>query len=790
MKTYKISLSNTNNAFPAIALDKKNRIWVAWSSCKRRADDIYARFIENDALSNLFKVSDESGINFKPTMATDVNGRLWICWASRREGNWSIYGRYTDGIEWSNEIKITSSITSDSMPILAADNDGKLWLAYESFSNGRQNICVKVYDGKKWLPSIQVSDKGIFPEYNYRPSICVDPYNRVFIAWDAYRSGRYTILMRFYDGKSWSEIIEVPGDNGLNRYHPHLAADRFGNIWISYVEQGEMPDYEVFSERRIREMGPKSKIYLICWTNMGWCQTLGDLPQGMISKHGHFPFTIIDRHDRPWIFWQQLPTHMDWFFVSRFYQGKWWSDIMRYEYIEFPDRDFETHGMDFRGNAVLDSEGNIWLVHEEGPPFDDRHIYVRRIEDTQKEPISFLPHLVRLEFRSPSNIQKAERWWGKFTIKVRDEVYIICKGNLHVQTLLSDGHSGTPDQFYTLGKEFYGWDFAAITDHCDSYKWIQSEFADIQRIASIFNYPGTFVGISGYEWTQGDFAEEIGRTRQGHRCILYETDDQPFFSPADRSARDIFELSEALKRTSGLMFAHHLTRIHSGGTDFSYYIPEVEPVIEICSEWGIFEYLGNPGKIMAHGGKEVTGCSVQDALVMGLKLGFIAGSDSHDFCHLPNIGLTFALVKELSRKEIFAALRNRRTYASTGQEIFINFQLNDHIMGEEIKINGKEENKPRKVYCEVMAPDKIARIDIIRNNEVVYSQKIGNNHVIFDWIDYENLSKIAFTSRYSPQPTVFYYVRVQQEGALGRFPKIAWASPIWITLTSSPSLRY
>ena len=121
-------------------------------------------------------------------------------------------------------------------------------------------------------------------------------------------------------------------------------------------------------------------------------------------------------------------------------------------------------------------------------------------------------------------------------------------GIIHVQTLMSDGHSGIPDQFYTMGKEAYGWDFAAVTDHYDSYKWIQSEFAYNQYVASIFNNPPDFIGISGYEWTRGDFAEEIGVPRQGHKCILYETDDQPFFSPADKSARSVIELSEALKK--------------------------------------------------------------------------------------------------------------------------------------------------------------------------------------------------------------------------------------------------
>lgn len=46
-----------------------------------------------------------------------------------------------------------------------------------------------------------MSDKGTFPEYNYRPAIAINSFNRVFIVWDSYRDGRYTVLMRFYDGK-------------------------------------------------------------------------------------------------------------------------------------------------------------------------------------------------------------------------------------------------------------------------------------------------------------------------------------------------------------------------------------------------------------------------------------------------------------------------------------------------------------------------------------------------------------------------------------------------------------
>jgi len=773
LKICKVSLPETNNAFPTIESDNEGRIWIAWASCKDRMDDIYARFLKDGKISDAFKISTESGINFKPAIATDSQNRTWICWASRRRGIWGICARYVLGLEWSREMCITQPEMSASMPVITSDKDGRLWLAYEAFSNGAQHISVKTFNGKDWSQDKQISDGGKMPEYNYRPAITVDASNRVVVVWDAYRDGRYTILMRVYDGK-WTDIIEAPGDNGLSRYFPHVAADRFGNVWISYTEQGE-----IAIEPTKTDMGPRSKVYLICWTNGEWRQTLpaDDLSPGMISRTGHFTFVIVDLHDRPWIFWQQLPRHHNWFFLSRIYQGERWSEPVEYRYaIDFKNRDFQTYGMDFRGSATLDSEGNIWLVNEGKPAFDNNHIYVRCIENNFEEPISFPPHLVEPKFESVGKPARAVRLWKKYVIRVGNEEYSVFRGNIHVQTLISDGHSGTPDQFYTTAKEYYGWDLAAVTDHCDSIKWIQSEFAYSQRIATLFNNPPDFVGISGYEWTQGDYSEEIGMGRQGHRCILFETDDQPYYSPVDRSAKNIVQLSEALKKTNGLMSAHHLTRVHSGGTDFSYLDPAVEPNVEICSEWGIFEYLGNPGRI---GPREVTSCSVQDALAMGHKLGMIAGSDSHDFCHLVNVGLTFMLLRKLTRGEIFEALRKRRVYASVGQEVFINFQVNGHIMGEEVKVK-KGEVGPRKVHCEVEGPDKIIKVDVIRDNKLVYSKEAHNHRVGFDWIDEEDFSKIAFTARFAPQPTAYYYIRVHQEGMHGRLPKMAWSSPIWL----------
>jgi len=68
--------------------------------------------------------------------------------------------------------------------------------------------------------------------------------------------------------EKWYEVMEIPGDHGLNRYHPHIATDKFGNLWITYTEKGEILDEEM--QEKLTKMRSKSKIHLVCWTNESW----------------------------------------------------------------------------------------------------------------------------------------------------------------------------------------------------------------------------------------------------------------------------------------------------------------------------------------------------------------------------------------------------------------------------------------------------------------------------------------------------------------------------------------
>ena len=160
----------------------------------------------------------------------------------------------------------------------------------------------------------------------------------------------------------------------------------------------------------------------------------------------------------------------------------------------------------------------------------------------------------------------------------------------------------------------------------------------------------------------------------------------------------------------------------------------------------------------------------------GYKLGFTGGGEFHDghvgftahdgirhgdlpfstFFRLRyRCGLTGAVMDALDRKSLIRALRERHTYATTGERILMDFSGNETPMGGTVS-SGRVHLK-----MEVHACGTIAEIAVIKNGSVAYSR----NNVGLDFIaEYEDM---ALTGD-------FYYLRVTQEDG-----NRAWSSPIW-----------
>jgi hypothetical protein len=222
-----------------------------------------------------------------------------------------------------------------------------------------------------------------------------------------------------------------------------------------------------------------------------------------------------------------------------------------------------------------------------------------------------------------------------------------------------------------------------------------------------------------------------------------------------------------------------------GPQDFSTSDPRFERLVEVCQCRGSME-VEEVGGAVSLGD---LGSSIQSALALGLRLGFVGGTDNHRAQpgskrsnlgglvadEIINGGYTAVFAPELTREAIFDALWDRRCYATTSRRILLDVAMDEHPMGSDLSA---EDAAPfadeRSISIRAIAHGEIDRIEIVRNNETVGSVEVGGERETLTYSDGTPLPEVPAVSDEAPD-VVFYYVRVIETDG-----NMAWSSPIWL----------
>jgi hypothetical protein len=120
--------------------------------------------------------------------------------------------------------------------------------------------------------------------------------------------------------------------------------------------------------------------------------------------------------------------------------------------------------------------------------------------------------------------------------------------------------------------------------------------------------------------------------------------------------------------------------------------------------------------------------------------------------------MTSVKASELSREAVWQSLYDRRTVATTGPRILVEFRVNGAPMGSELRLV-----QQRHLEVQVHAVAPVASVEVVKNNEVLFSFTDPELDVEFSLDDEKTLDND------------YYYVRViQQDGHL------ALCSPVWV----------
>jgi hypothetical protein len=285
--------------------------------------------------------------------------------------------------------------------------------------------------------------------------------------------------------------------------------------------------------------------------------------------------------------------------------------------------------------------------------------------------------------------------------------YALCWGDPHGGQL--EMAAKIPD-FFRYARDVAGIDFCGYQPN--GHRLSEADWTLQQRAEREFYQPGRFVPLPGFEWT--------GEPRDGgHHNIFFRRPDQPIRRSchlpniADEADHDtdlphVLDVYRAYKLTDTVITPH----VGGGRADLSYHDPTLEPVIEVTSTHGTFEWF------------------IRDALKRGYKVGFIGGSDGytgrpgaefpgHQERRYAKGGLAGLYVKELTVEGILEALKARRGYGTTGARIYVQVDGDGHRMGEEYTTRA-----PPTISATVVGAAPLESVELYRGLERVYVHPI------------------------------------------------------------------
>ena len=329
-----------------------------------------------------------------------------------------------------------------------------------------------------------------------------------------------------------------------------------------------------------------------------------------------------------------------------------------------------------------------------------------------------------------------------------------CHSSISADTAAVNAMIRGPSEDYDYARNRSALDFCMVTDHIETQS--EQDWEETRRAAGNAYEPGRFVAFSGFEATYQPLR------REGDKNVYFFDDDAEWVNRG--TTEELY--STLKKRKSRALVIPHL---HSHHINWDRHDPELERVVEVYSHWGCgLSRDSDPPLIPGLARRPEH--YVHHALEQGAKLGFIASAD-HSYGHPGddfwwdlsnhNGGLAAVFSAELTREGIWKGVWSRRCYGTTRARILLEFDINGHVMGEEIA----ESVGTRVLAIKVYGTSAISEIRVVKNGRIV--QRFPGDRRIDMGLEYRDDA--------AERGTDYYYVHVRQEDG-----EQAWSSPIWV----------
>lgn len=722
--------------------DKDGYPAVAWTEITNNQWMIKASLQKDGLFQEPFLISNPEKRSINPVIKAFSNDRFIIAWESYEEGMFSIYmSKYSEG-SWSEPMRVTDKSLNCFHPAIEYDGSDKIYIAYDVSDGVHRNIEMRVIDKNDQMNIVPVAIGGPFKDrvnINVKPALSFDKNNRLWISWennrfahrlqdgDNYTGDRCCAMVSYQNG----DIVKLKDQDrwlfkGKNDHWPNFQKDRNGNLYLVTHCGGDFTG-NPFWKFRISHLDPSK----------GWSEPL-TLLETRQKGESIIPTLAFDKQSESfWLAWKSE---------------------------QFVNRDVDPTEQD--RNRINRSRRGMLELNQFSAPVLNQHADTIDFEEAVVEE----NHPVKDYSPKISGRPRSKRP----TIEHKGTTYTLLIGNLHEHSEISScwpaGTDGTLHDDYRFGITSEGYDFMGITDHAYSHNEVY--WRKHLRLADFYNDEPHFVALPSVEWTLSNRGEYQIRRGAGHRNIIFATTDDAknyirnkdeIFSVNNPETDDAPNLWKFLHdhNIDCVSIPHHpADETHACCWETRDEV--LEPLVEIFQCRGNAEYRGAPRMINVarHVPTENDKGFIDYALKEKKhKLGFIASGDHNSI----GVGLACIWVKQINRGHLLNAMKNRRVFATTGDQISMDVRLNGVLQGQSLSTDS-----PPKLTFTLKAADNIKQVDILRNSQVIDviepTEKSHNLSGEFEDLEYQLEDEI-----------LYYYLRIiQQNGEIG------WSSPIWV----------
>lgn len=325
-------------------------------------------------------------------------------------------------------------------------------------------------------------------------------------------------------------------------------------------------------------------------------------------------------------------------------------------------------------------------------------------------------------------------------------------GQLHAHTDISNG-AGSVEEAFQYASQVDGLDFFAVTDHSDSFDnadmgTIDADGADIsadwaagkQAAASVTN--GDFVGLFGFEMTWPE-DKQLGHIST-FNTPGWQTRDQEAFTNVTAALENYYKALTAVPGSVSQF--NHPDTVHGDFERFDHYSPQYDAVVSLL------EVAGEDG---------VVDCEYYD---LALDKGWHVAPTNNQNNHKGQWGdaseaRTVVLTKSLTEEALYAAMKDRRVYATQDSDLAIYYELNGTVMGSIIP---KSESAAVTVFLSDPTDEAIGSVEVVTDGGAV---------LVSEYVETPSqVLKLSASSGHS-----YYYLRITQPDG-----DVAVTAPVWM----------